>query len=237
MIVEEINDLHVLCSQHTKKQLKEVLKAGANLSDSDVDEALSSLIDLHSSCSTPLSTEYTRKQFFLKNFSYVHPQPIHLGTDDKRSDRYLQYIPLKEILKAMLNDPVVRKDMRVFSKMFSDLRELKDHGLVTSSGHTVRATVLCIVGDSLGSHCIGGYAENFSTSSHCCRYCLAPRQDMDKVSVESPVRTVESYKEAVQLLQDSQTTVNGVKFDSLFSGFKYFHVCQPGLPPCIGHDI
>lgn len=47
-----------------------------------------------------------------------------------------------------------------------------------------------------------------------------------------------SFKEAVQLLQDNETsTVNGVKFDSLFNGLKYFHVCQPGLPPCIGHDI
>lgn len=88
MIIEEINDLHNTCSQHTKKQLKEVLKARTNLSDSDVDEALSSLTDLHSSCSTPLSTGYTRKQFFFKNFNYVHPQPIHLGTDDNRSDRY-----------------------------------------------------------------------------------------------------------------------------------------------------
>lgn len=107
MIIEEINDLHNICSQHTKKQFREVLKARANLSDSDVDEALSSLTDLHSSCSTPLSTGYTRKQFFFKNFNYVHPQPIHLGTDDNRSDRYVQYIPLKETLKAMLKDPVV----------------------------------------------------------------------------------------------------------------------------------
>lgn len=333
VIVEEINDLHDICSQHTKKQFKDILKARTKLSDSDVDEALSSLTDLHSSCSTPLSTEYTREQFFFKTFNYVHPQPIHLGTNDNRIDRYVQYIPLKETLKAMLKDPVVFQECgrtqnvpppgvlidvcdgsvfktnalcmqpginlklilyqdafevvnplgsakkkhkilgvyftlanfqpfyrssvdqlqllllcteqdfkyfgheRVFSKMFSDLRELEDNGLVTSSGHTVQATVLCIVGDNLGSHCIGGYAENFSTSSHCCRYCLAPRQDMDKVSVKFPVRTVESYKEAVQLIQDGETSVNGVKFDSLFNGLQYFHVCQPGLPPCIGHDI
>lgn len=88
MIVEEINDLHDICSQHTKKQFKDVLKARTNLSDSDVDEALSNLTDLHSSCSTPLFTEYTRKQFFLKNFNYVDPQSIHLGTDDNRSDRH-----------------------------------------------------------------------------------------------------------------------------------------------------
>lgn len=283
MIIKVINSLHDICSQHTKQQLKDILKVRTNLFD--VDEALSSLTDLHSSCSIPLSTEYIRKQFFHKNFSYVHPQPIHLGTDEKRRDRYAQYIPLKETLKAMLKDPVVWQECgktqnvpppgvltdvcdgsvfktnalcmqpginlklimyqnafevvnplgsakkkhkivgvyftltsfeqfyrssvdqlqllllcterdfkyfgheKVFSRMFSDLRELEDNGLVTSSSHTVRATVLCIVGDNLGSHCIGGYAENFSTSSHCCRYCLVPR------------------------------------------------ACQPGLPPCIGHDF
>lgn len=333
MIVEETNDLFDICSQHTKNQFKDALKARTNLSDSDIDEVLNSLTDLHSSCSTPLSTEYTRKQFFQRNFDYVHPQAIHLGTDENRFDRYVQYIPLKETLKVMLKDPVVWQEciktqtapppgvltdvcdgsvfksnafcmqpginlklilyqdafeivnplgsakkkhkivavyftlanfepfyrssvdqlqllllcterdfkyfghQRVFSKMFSDLRELEDNGFVSSSGHTVRATLLCIVGDNLGSHCIGGYAENFSTSSHCCRYCMITRQDMDKVVFDFPVRTVESYKEAVQLVQDSETTVNGVKFDSLFNGLQYFHVCQPGLPPCIGHDI
>lgn len=43
-----------------------------------------------------------------------------------------------------------------------------------------------------------------------------PREEIGNVSVRFPVRTVENYKEAVQLLQDSEaTTGNGVKFDSL----------------------
>lgn len=29
----------------------------------------------------------------------------------------------------------------------------------------------------------------------------------------------------------------GVKFDSVFNQLKYFHVCQPGLPPCLGHEL
>lgn len=92
--------------------------------------------------------------------------------------------------------------------------------------------------DNLGSHCIGGYTENFSTSSHCCRFCLVPRKEICNVTVRFPVRTVENYKEAVQLLQDSEeTVVNGVKFDSFFNTLQYFHVCQPGLPPYIGHDL
>lgn len=30
---------------------------------------------------------------------------------------------------------------------------------------------------------------------------------------------------------------NGIKFDSVFNTLKNFHVCQPGLPPCLGHDL
>lgn len=330
MIVEEINGLHDICSQHTTKQFKEILKESTPISDSDVEAALNGVTDLHlHSCSLPLTTEYTRKQFFQKNFSYVHPQPIYLGTDDKRRDRYAQYIPLKDTLNAILKDPVVWQECvktqyvpptgvftdvfhtnalcmqpgislklilyqdafevvnplgsakkkhkivgvyftlanfepfyrssvdhlqllllcteqdlkyfgheKLFSKMLSDIKELEDKGLVTSSGHIVRATVLCIVGDNLGSHCIGGYTENVSTSSHCCRFCLVPRDEIGNVTIRFPVRAVENYKEAVQQLQDSEeTVVNGVKFDSLFNSLQYFHVCQPGLPPCIGHDL
>lgn len=28
-----------------------------------------------------------------------------------------------------------------------------------------------------------------------------------------------------------------LKFDSLFNELSHYHVCQPGLPPCIGHDL
>ena len=38
----------------------------------------------------------------------------------------------------------------VFSRMLSDLRQLEDHGLVTTAGHAVRATVITIVGDKFG---------------------------------------------------------------------------------------
>lgn len=264
------------------------MNVNTNISDSDAEAALSGWTDLNSSCSIPLSTDYNRKQFFHRNFSYVHPQAIHLGTDDNRNDRYAQYIPLKDTLKAILTDPVVwqqcvktqnvppsgvltdvcdgsvfktnalcmqsgailklilyqdafkvvnplgsakkkhkivgvyftlanfepflrssvdhlqllllctEQDMKyfghekLFSRMLSDIRDIEENGIVTSSGHTVRATVLCIVGDNLGSHCIGSFAENFSTSSHFCRYCLVPREEIDNVNIGFPLRTVEN---------------------------------------------
>lgn len=38
-------------------------------------------------------------------------------------------------------------------------------------------------------------------------------------------------------LWDLKKIVDGVKFDSVFSSLEHFHVCQPGLPPCLGHDL
>lgn len=34
-----------------------------------------------------------------------------------------------------------------------------------------------------------------------------------------------------------ENVVIGLKFDSIFNLLKYFHVAQPGLPPCIAHDL
>lgn len=127
---------------------------------------------------------------------------------------------------------------RVFSRTLSDLKQLEDHGFVTISGHVVRATVMSIVGDNLGSHCIGGCSQNFSTSKYFCRYCEVQRDQLESVSQYFPVQTVDGYKEAVQLLQESDVDhVKGMYGDSIFNTLKYFHVCQPGLPPCIGHDL
>ena len=63
---------------------------------------------------------------------------------------------------------------KLFAKMLSDLQDLERHGIVTESGQVVRATVLCIVGDNLGSHSIGGFVENLSNSDYCCRFCCIP---------------------------------------------------------------
>jgi len=57
---------------------------------------------------------------------------------------------------------------KIFGKLLADVKELEEHGFVTSSGDIVRATIVAIIGDNLGSHCIGGYTQNFSTAKHWC---------------------------------------------------------------------
>lgn len=86
---------------------------------------------------------------------------------------------------------------KVFSTMLSDIKELETNGLVIS-GHVVKATIFCIAGDNLGSHQIGGFTENFSASTYCCRYCLAARSELHDFQKGAPPRTVQNYNEAVQ---------------------------------------
>lgn len=121
--------------------------------------------------------------------------------------------------------------------MISDLRDLETNGL-TIHGNNVKATVFCITGDNLGSHNIGGFTENFSTSKYFCRYCQVTRSDLDNLEHHALIRRVQDYIDTVEELQnDDAHEVRGLKFDSVFNSLAFFHVCQPGLPPCIGHDL
>lgn len=52
------------------------------------------------------------------------------------------------------------------------------------------------------------------------------------------LRTRENHNDFLDYsLQNSLTNYKGIKFNSIFNELKYFHVCENGLPPCIGHDI
>lgn len=127
---------------------------------------------------------------------------------------------------------------KVFSSIITDLKDLEDTGIETDDGNTLKAALISICGDNLGSHCLGGFTENFSCSTHFCRYCLIERTDFEKTPLKlGPKRTITGHKESVQQLSTTdQDMVQGVKFDSPFNSLKYFHVCT-GLPPCLGHDL
>jgi hypothetical protein len=60
----------------------------------------------------------------------------------------------------------------VFSPLIDDLREIEDNGIELFTNVTIRGTIVVIVGNNLGSHCIGGFNENFSTVNYVCRHCM-----------------------------------------------------------------
>jgi hypothetical protein len=118
-----------------------------------------------------------------------------------------------------------------YEKLISDLKELETSG-IQIAGNKVKGTVLSVCGDNLGSHEIGGFSVNFSSGEYFCRYCMIQRQTFRSIPYSlGCLRTVENYSEAVL----SQSL--GICGPSVFNDLHYFHVCQPGLAPCLAHDL
>lgn len=82
-------------------------------------------------------------------------------------------------------------------------------------------------------------SENFSRSTHFCRFCNIDHETLiSSTSAKASVRTAESYNGHVQPVVTAGIEPSaGIKFDSRFNNLNFFHVCQPGLPPCLGHDV
>ena len=178
----------------------------------------------------PLGSAKTRHKV-LAVYVSVANLPLHVRSDTDHM--FLVLLCREKDLKEFGH-------MKVFSELLADLKELEENGIVVSDETVVRGTLYCIVGDNLGSHCIGGFSENFSRSEYFCRYCLITQSEFQggDPNLCGPERTPENYDSAVDRLQTEDTqAVEGVKFRSVFNSLKHFNVCQPGLPPCLGHDI
>ena len=102
-----------------------------------------------------------------------------------------------------------------------------------------KGSVIAIVGDNLGSHGVGGYLESFSAEFYC-QYCQAKRSEIQDslMPIKGIPRTPHNYNESLTEKQRRrELSFQGLKCDSIFNQLKYYHVAQPGLPPCIGHDL
>jgi len=120
---------------------------------------------------------------------------------------------------------------KVYSSIIKDLHELETAG-IEIAGTTVRGSVFAICGDNLGQHDKGGFTTNFSTSEFFCRYCVITRSQFQTVPFSvGESRTVENYNDA------ALTQGFGVLEVSVFNSLDNFHVCQPGLAPCLAHDL
>lgn len=124
-------------------------------------------------------------------------------------------------------------DMKLYlGKFIQDLKDLELNGLALN-GETRTVVLHSIVADSLGANWVGGFVCNFSTSENFCRFCLISKSDIQHNFNCTEWRTVMNYDEAAEV----EGVKDGVKFASLFNELQTFHVCGPGLPPCIAHDL
>ncbi|XP_032446174.1 uncharacterized protein LOC116737240 isoform X1 [Xiphophorus hellerii] len=101
---------------------------------------------------------------------------------------------------------------KVCSELLMDLRDLEEHGIIAGE-ETVKGALFCIAGDNLGSHSIGGFTENFSTSQYFCRYCEITRKYfLNDPNACGPQRTPEAYNLAVHHREiGSNQDIKGVK--------------------------
>lgn len=147
--------------------------------------------------------------------------------------------PLQLILLCRQKDFEYFGHEAVFRPLIEDLKLLEDG--INDKGKLIQGSLFAIMGDNLGSHCIGGFTENFSSALHSCRYCLVHKRDMFSENFHLKhfePRNKENYNNTLQVISDSNIhNLNGIKFNSIFNELKHFHVCQPGLPPCLGHDL
>ncbi|XP_054724735.1 uncharacterized protein LOC129235069 [Uloborus diversus] len=127
---------------------------------------------------------------------------------------------------------------KMFRSLIEDLKKNEIEGILINNTF-IKGAVCSVVGDNLGSHYIGGFMESFNCE-YLCRYCLIKNSQF-KVNPFSigPIRTPSHYDTCITALAEGTTTSSdhGIKFNSVFNDLKYFHVCQPGLPPCLGHDL
>lgn len=131
---------------------------------------------------------------------------------------------------------------KVFAPLLEDIRRLENGSCQLRDGKNLYGAVVAILGDNLGSHTIGGFVENFSKAKHMCRFCLTEKKDMfveSNLTGTFELRKKSNYDRSLTILSQDDTLIvhEGVKFDSLFNRLRYFHVCAPGLPPCLGHDL
>jgi hypothetical protein len=130
--------------------------------------------------------------------------------------------------------------------VMKDLHSLESEGVDLGPQYGVRKVrTMFVLGDNLGSHMIGGFLESFS-GNYFCRFCLATRDCLmcsnegaiQAVQEKFQWRTADKYDRAVKIMHEKNAeNFEGVKSISVFNSLYEFHVCDPRLPPCLGHDL
>jgi hypothetical protein len=127
---------------------------------------------------------------------------------------------------------------KVCERLVEDLKLLEKDGIQISATLNIKGTVFAVAGDNLGSHALGGFVENFSKTHNFCRYCYYNKDLLkNKCEILEARRTPLNYFADVENKNVIENNKNGVKFNSILNELEYFHVCNPGLPPCLGHDL
>ena len=147
-------------------------------------------------------------------------------------------------LSFLIEDAICKKlgPQKVFKSLVTELKKLQSQG-VKFKDRILPVKVSFIIGDNLGSNQVGGFTECFS-SKYFCRFCEVTRtQFHSNVLALRHLRSKEEYIVDLEKLAELKerkpnvVTYKGLKSDSIFNKLEDFHVTDPRLPPCLGHDL
>ncbi|XP_073719682.1 uncharacterized protein [Misgurnus anguillicaudatus] len=191
-IVEEFQNIHDIGQSYFLGKLREQL-ALLELPEVKIDEVIEHLSkeDLLTACNSGvLSTAQRRKTVFKEEFHYVEPVPVFLGVSERNGKEcFAQYVPLKQTIRSLFHCQSVRDQYQQMHSQTTEhglLRDVKDGK--TFSENSLFQTDPSSLGDNLGSHTIGGFVENFSRSTHFCRYCLIERHAFHATPLEPAMK-------------------------------------------------
>lgn len=125
------------------------------------------------------------------------------------------------------------------NSLVNDIQVLETEGIaVNGSADKIKGSVVFVAGDNLGSHQIGGYVENFSTNQYFCRYCYVTKAKFNAGKFWGyKRRTKETYECDLDICDITGESFQGLKLNSVLNKLSHYHVANPGLPPCVAHDL
>ncbi|KAJ8671532.1 hypothetical protein QAD02_002791 [Eretmocerus hayati] len=153
---------------------------------------------------------------------------------------------LKNIKLLLLCKETYQKEYgwhEILRILIQDLKRLETEGVTIDCGNgefvNFKGSIVVVFGDNLGSHSIGGFCESFNEILYICRDCdMTMTEFLQNPLVVKPFRTLEDYDKCVsEVSKTKKTHVKGIKNRSRFDELEHFKVMNPGLPPCLDHDI
>lgn len=110
------------------------------------------------------------------------------------------------------------------------------------NGLQIKGTVTNLTYDNLGANTCLGFVENFSTSSHVCRFCMCDQVQRKTLCIEVPelMRTMENYRLHLEIIDDSTKVdykqTKGIKRYCILNNLNYFNIFDnPSVD--IMHDL
>lgn len=143
-------------------------------------------------------------------------------------------------LVALVYERDVKKNgfSNVLKVITDDIKILETQGFAVKDDAILKGSLVSVVGDNLGSHQIGGFNENFHLNGYFCRHChINKPRNIKDFYASWGMRSKSSYNHDVVICLAAGDSSRGIKSDSLLNTTESYHVCNPGLPPCIAHDL